>query len=701
MDLPLPNFRHPHGDADMEGLRQSDFQVIFENPESPPAREQGLLSRMRPVMQIPLDKEESDPRRARRAGGSSSRSSCLDSREEVEEEWRRKEAEMRTERERREAEEKKNQQKSLEGKNIKSSSKVQSISSTLTTPTSSKASGLTSPAALLATKGRKPPSVTKPNRAIQMFDPFAEGEGDQDTKVTMRQKLAKARRQSNSDTVEKQSPKKRSQSPSPPPLPKQKLSKSEQLMLEVEESKKKRIKAKPIAKSVTNVKKSVDPGTPSTMGDASATVSSNGDTSGSVAAPIGFFSEPGANESKSYPPVTDPAPTSSSASSDPSAKPETMAEKLKRLMTQESLPTPTLSSAQPQDYTATLNKVVRSALAPAGVKSASATILATPNSTHRLGAAQQHQAAATQQGMLVEDPTEYQHPEDPGNFNLQYSLWSIGSIGVLVRSSVDAFVPPGIDGVMRNHGITLSTKLEYLAKFGCSKMSFKETIKEWVDTTFTGSTKCFRARVNPYFGKPMLFEDLYHANLEDEMKTNCGLSGDDVSAFLFGFFSEVLKLSQGNYLLQHEAGSDELDVLKAVKQEEKANIDLKSHLAPLSPEQFKPQRTTPSNFPLLPLDTSIFMFFHKANGRIPGTFKPKDFVEGHFTKQKKQKLEAIMNKRMTKRAEQKRKYEEKKKKAAEEARRLKALTMGKGDEEEEVTAPTGYQPTGFKFGQMT
>ena len=65
---------------------------------------------------------------------------------------------------------------------------------------------------------------------------------------------------------------------------------------------------------------------------------------------------------------------------------------------------------------------------------------------------------------------------------------------MLMRSSVDAYVPPGVDGIMRNHGVTFSTKLEYSAKFGCSKMSYAETTKEWTDVTFSQTTKCFRAR---------------------------------------------------------------------------------------------------------------------------------------------------------------------------------------------------------------
>ena len=56
-------------------------------------------------------------------------------------------------------------------------------------------------------------------------------------------------------------------------------------------------------------------------------------------------------------------------------------------------------------------------------------------------------------------------------------------------------MPPGVDGIMRNHGVAFSTKLEYLSKFGCEKMGYGESIAEWADVTFTQSTKCFRARL--------------------------------------------------------------------------------------------------------------------------------------------------------------------------------------------------------------
>lgn len=81
-----------------------------------------------------------------------------------------------------------------------------------------------------------------------------------------------------------------------------------------------------------------------------------------------------------------------------------MAEKLKRLMEDESLPAP--APAKRPDYS--LNKVVGAAV-----------------TTHRPPAPQAGGGggggvAPPASGHLVEDPSLYQHPEDPGAFNLQY-----------------------------------------------------------------------------------------------------------------------------------------------------------------------------------------------------------------------------------------------------------------------------------------
>ena len=120
-----------------------------------------------------------------------------------------------------------------------------------------------------------------------------------------------------------------------------------------------------------------------------------------------------------------------------------MAEKLKRLMEAESLPTPTLESEKRQEYTSTLHKVVGTGAAPPA---------ATPTRlTQQIGggggggggegrAAPVGSGGGGGGGHLTEDPSLYQHPEDPGAFNLQYSLWSIGSIGLLMRSSTDAIL---------------------------------------------------------------------------------------------------------------------------------------------------------------------------------------------------------------------------------------------------------------------
>ena len=88
-----------------------------------------------------------------------------------------------------------------------------------------------------------------------------------------------------------------------------------------------------------------------------------------------------------------------------------MAEKLKRLMQEESLPTPTLSSEKRQEYTSTLHKV-------AGAGAVKTAAPPTPRVGGGGGAAAG--AASGAGGSLVEDPSLYQHPEDPGAFNLQY-----------------------------------------------------------------------------------------------------------------------------------------------------------------------------------------------------------------------------------------------------------------------------------------
>ena len=111
-------------------------------------------------------------------------------------------------------------------------------------------------------------------------------------------------------------------------------------------------------------------------------------------------------------------------------------------------------------------------------------------------------------------------------------------------------------------------------------------------------------------------------------------------------------------------------------------------------------RTSIANFPLLPIDPSILLYFHKANGRVPATFQPRDYEEGYFVKAKQQRTEHVQTKRKMKRAEKRKIYEEKKRKELEASLKLEALT--KGAEEEKDEGPVeGYQPTGFKFGQMS
>ena len=74
----------------------------------------------------------------------------------------------------------------------------------------------------------------------------------------------------------------------------------------------------------------------------------------------------------------------------------------------------------------------------------------------------------------------------------------------------------------------------------------------------------------------MLYEDLYPANLEEEMRSNCNLTPDDVGQFLFNFFDNLLQLQQGEYLLHHEPGREYVDVLRAVGDDEAHTLDLEA-----------------------------------------------------------------------------------------------------------------------------
>ena len=72
----------------------------------------------------------------------------------------------------------------------------------------------------------------------------------------------------------------------------------------------------------------------------------------------------------------------------------------------------------------------------------------------------------------------------------------------------------------------------------------------------------------------MLFEDLYPPNLEEELRSNCRISCDDVSQFLFNVFDDLLQLPQGEYLLNHAAGKDHVEVLRAVGDDEASVLTL-------------------------------------------------------------------------------------------------------------------------------
>ena len=73
----------------------------------------------------------------------------------------------------------------------------------------------------------------------------------------------------------------------------------------------------------------------------------------------------------------------------------------------------------------------------------------------------------------------------------------------------------------------------------------------------------------------MLLEDLYPPNLEEELRSTCRVSSAEVSHFLFNVFDELLKLPQGEYLLNHEAGRDHVEVLRAVGDDEAHTLDIK------------------------------------------------------------------------------------------------------------------------------
>ncbi|KAL8196977.1 UNVERIFIED_CONTAM: hypothetical protein K2H54_004314, partial [Gekko kuhli] len=222
----------------------------------------------------------------------------------------------------------------------------------------------------------------------------------------------------------------------------------------------------------------------------------------------------------------------------------------------------------------------------------------------------------SQKGSLqdaFEDLAEY---EAPPQGNLVYKLFRLGDLLLLVRCSIQKVeLSLRNKKIKRHYPVYILPKLEYQAFYGVEALTEGEICRLWTESLLHSSCSFVVAHIDALTSKLFLVEKLPAEGLRRRFGTFKPANSLNI---LQHVLKKVTSLQEGSYILAHAAGDSSVTIRKSCLEKDArgtynlhaAHSDLPSPPATLS-------------VPWVPLDPSILLPYHGAQGRVPCTFPPR------------------------------------------------------------------------------
>lgn len=239
-------------------------------------------------------------------------------------------------------------------------------------------------------------------------------------------------------------------------------------------------------------------------------------------------------------------------------------------------------------------------------------------------------------------------PCDLNPSNVVYSVWNMSrtsdenvllktrtenkAIKFLLRHKIDAYehLPDGT-----KQPTILTPKVEYQLEHGAAICTKRELVRQWTDLFFKPFSHLYRVRILGSSSEVVHVESVSLQKINMEALQHHQYKPHERLGALFTIFSQLTTLDCGNYLLHHNERTGAFgDILKETTEDANVKFDLRKEYNP----NYCSVRTA-INRPWCPIDVSYILDVHSQFKKMPGMFKPSQYVTTKKRKEnKKQKL---------------------------------------------------------------
>ncbi|KND00831.1 uncharacterized protein SPPG_03937 [Spizellomyces punctatus DAOM BR117] len=157
------------------------------------------------------------------------------------------------------------------------------------------------------------------------------------------------------------------------------------------------------------------------------------------------------------------------------------------------------------------------------------------------------------------------------NDNLQYAVWELGALRLLVRYTIHGWIPEKRSGQKRYAYV--QSKMEYQLERGLEQLTNEESIRLWIKLLIRPESQLVLVRFNPMNSQLVHIE---RGSLEDmAVETSWPLA---FSQYLHDILTSTKSLSLGTYLIWHGKGADHLTIKKSVSFDRASDIPYEARL---------------------------------------------------------------------------------------------------------------------------
>lgn len=157
----------------------------------------------------------------------------------------------------------------------------------------------------------------------------------------------------------------------------------------------------------------------------------------------------------------------------------------------------------------------------------------------------------------IENANEYNYLDNIHG-NLNYSLWNLDSLKILIRSSTVGYINTEQSSM---NPVVIYPKIEYQPQFGCERLSIKDYCKMWSKSLLRNYCDIYLCRINIFTNKLISVTDIkFDQLIPDDLQFN----SNQTLYHLKKLINKIQVLENGSYILRKETLEKNFELLKSV-----------------------------------------------------------------------------------------------------------------------------------------